>query len=93
MAVNFLRRGISDSPVIHPNSTGTAVAFRQVGRHRASRADHLIGNRLQWCRHPDDEPDGYASSFDALSWAMSLVSGTALDMITSGSFMPPSTSR
>jgi hypothetical protein len=43
--------------MVLPVPSESPVALRQVGRHRRSRANHLVGNGLEGSRDPSDEPD------------------------------------
>lgn len=58
VAVDFLCRCVSDPPKGHSVSSRPAVALREVGRDGTRRANYLIGNRLEWSRHPQDKRDG-----------------------------------
>ena len=88
MAVDLFGRGVGDSPVVRPIPSDSAVTFCKVGRNRSCRADHLIGNGLQRSWNPHDQLDRDSRCFKGFVSAMRLVFVAALDMVTSGSFMP-----
>ena len=66
VTVDLLGRGVGDPPEVEPVSSGPTVAFCEVGRYRACRANHLIGDRLQRSRNSHHEGDGVACCLEGL---------------------------
>jgi len=66
VAFDLLGRGVGNPPEVRPIASGPAVAFSEVGRYRAGRANHLIGNRLERSRDPQDQRDGVTSCLESL---------------------------
>jgi len=62
--VDFPGRPVGDPVVIHPSPPCSSVAFRQIGRHRRGRPDHLVLEAPELSRYLVDEYDRLASRPD-----------------------------
>jgi hypothetical protein len=88
MAVDLFGQSVGNSPKVQPVSSGSTVAFREVGRHRACRPNSLIGNGFERRRNSHRKRGGDARSFEGLfAGNEKLVFVNALDMVPSGSFI------
>ena len=67
MGVDLLRGSVGNSPVVEAVSSETAMAFGEIRWHRRCRANHLIGDALQWSGDSQDEVDCDAGSFEGFA--------------------------
>jgi len=66
VAVNLLGRPVGDSPEMSAIATGSAMAFGEIGRHRAGRTNELVRDWFEWSRYLYREPDCDAGSLDGV---------------------------